>query len=102
MEAKACLVSAATVIVKLTVSTSLFAPLVAVLPSASATVTVTEYSPLVTAVAVPELGEPVIWPDDELSESPPGSPVALYLRSPLPPLAEGMSIAVIAWPSIAF
>ena len=102
MEAKACLVSAATVIVKLTVSMSLFAPLVAVLPSASTTVTVTEYWPLATAVAVPELGEPVIWPDEELIERPPGRPVALYLRSPLPPLTEGISIAVIVWPSIAF
>ena len=61
---------------KLTVSTSLLAPLVAVLPSPSDTVTVTEYAPLVTAVAVPELGEPVIWPVVELIERPAGSPDA--------------------------
>ena len=75
-EANECFVSAATVIVKLTLSTSFFEPLVAVLPSASETVTVTEYSPPLTAAAVPASGAPVIWPLLELIESPAGRPLA--------------------------
>ena len=64
-------------IVKLTVSMSLLVPLVAVLPSLSATVTVTEYSPLLTAVDAPLLGEPEIAPVAEAIVRPPGRPVAL-------------------------
>ena len=77
VELKEGTVSAATVIVKLTVSMSRLVPAVAVLPSLSATVTVTECWPPLTAVDAPTLGEPVIWPLDELIERPAGRPDAL-------------------------
>ena len=77
MAANSCFVSAATVIVNVRVSMSLFAPLAAVLPSLSVTVTVTEYAPFVTAVEAPESGSPVIWPVEVLMLRPAGRPLAL-------------------------